>query len=124
MKRFVIMAAVAAGLGLGLPGKADAQILFGFSDPRGSGMTPSMTPSMTTGRTFVTPDVINSRMFSPFPRGAMIQPSFRSFGFNQFNGMGFRNNFFTPNQFLQPRGFGTPFNGFGMNGGFMGRGHR
>ena len=118
MKRFIVATSLAVALALGNSGKADAQIVFNHTVPvpNGSGLM--------TGNSFVMPNGFNNSMFFPSPRGVMIQPSFRPSGFNQFNGMGFRNNCFMPNQFSQPMMFGTPCGGSGMNGWHMGHWHR
>ena len=129
MKRFIVAGAIAVALELGGSGRAEAQIVYGFSAPNGSGM-------MSGGGTFMSGGFNNRTMmfspsmFSPSSRSVMTEPTFgRSFGANRFNefnrsnGMSFRNDFFQPNTFMQPNAFGNSFGGFGGNNfRMMGRG--
>src|SRR5262245_37534703 len=116
MKPFIVTATLAVALGLGYSGKADAQIIYGFS-------TPTMNGTMTGGSVLMPsgPGMFNT-FSSPF-RGVMVQPSIgpsfpSPFGFNRFNSFGFNNGFFLPNTFGNPF-FGSPFGGFNHPTFFM-----
>jgi hypothetical protein len=125
MKRFVVTATLAVALGLWSSGRADAQIIYGYSVPTVNGTMMTNGPILMSSG----PGMFNT--FSPPLRGVMLQPSVNPnfgtpFGFNQvnrFSGMGFNNSFFQPNTFGNPY-FGNPFYGnpsagFNRNMSFM-----
>jgi hypothetical protein len=124
MKRFVVTATLAVALGLGYSGRADAQIIYGYS-------APTVSNTMAGGSVLmpVQPGMFNT--FSSPLQGVMLQPSINPnfgtpYGFNRFTGMGFNgmsfnNGFVQPNMFGNPY-FGNPLGGFNRNMSFMGMG--
>ena len=101
MKRFVVVAALAAALGLGTSGQADAQIVYNsYTVPNASGVVTGGTVLMPGGyRTF-------NNYYSPFT-GVMAGQSYstnvfgqaavRNYGYHAFTGMGYRNGLVQPN---------------------------
>jgi hypothetical protein len=107
MKRFVVAAALAVALGLGYSGKADAQIVYGYTVPNAGGVVSGGTVLVPGGyQTF-------NNYYSPFTgvvtRQVYGQDVFgqsfgRSSGYNSFTGMGYRSGFYQPNAFVNPFG--------------------
>lgn len=107
MKRFVVATIVAVALGFGFASTADAQIVYGYSRPVGSGV-------VVGGQSFAPGgyQAFNS-YFSPYTGVIMGQTyssnflgqsMMRSYGFNPWNGIGFNNGFYRPNFYMAPYG--------------------
>ena len=118
MKRFAIAAALAVALGLGTSGKADAQIVYGYSVPNAGGVSTGgtvMAPGGWGYKTF-------NNYYSPFT-GTMMGQSYytdvfgqsmtRSYAYNGFTGMGYRTGFYQPNYYA------APFGGYSYGNTFM-----
>jgi hypothetical protein len=116
MKRFAIAAAVAAIIGLGTAGTADAQYHTQYT---------TITPGgVVTSGTMVMPGAYKnySNLYSPF-YGTVQRQSYggdifgnsygRTYGYNTWTGYGYRSGFYQPNPFITPYG--------GYNYGFYGR---
>jgi len=115
MKRFLVAAAVALGLGFASTGDAKAQIVYGYSVPQGNGIV--------TNRAMITPGSYqtSSSFYSPWT-GTMLRQSYgtnvfgqaymRNSAYNAFSGMGYRTGFYQPNYYAFPNG-GYNYNYFG-----------
>jgi len=99
MTRFVVAAVLTVGLWAGTPGKADAQIVYGYSVPANGGIM--------SGGTVYGPGAAKTfqNYYSPFT-GAVQRQSYysdvfgnsygRSYGYNPMTGMGYRTGFYNP----------------------------
>lgn len=112
MKRFVIAAAVTITLGFGTAGKADAQIVYGYSVPGGGGIYNNRTVVSPGGyqtyNNFYSPwtGVIQNQTYGSNVFG---QSYGRSFGYNPWNGAGYNTGFFQPNYYMPFGGFNYGF---------------
>lgn len=107
MKQFVVAATLAVALGFGFAGTADAQIVYGYSLPRGGGIVSGGTVLAPGGyKTF-------NNYYSPFT-GVMTGQSYytnvfgqaygRSYGYNPWSGIGYNSGFYQPNYYVNPYG--------------------
>jgi len=113
MKRFVVAAALAVAVGLGTSGKADAQIVYGYSMPTYNGVV--------SGGTAYTPFGVQSfqKYYSPYlgsygnlyAANMFGQAYARSFNYNPWLNMGYRSMYYQPNYYMWP-GAGYTWGGF------------
>ena len=107
MKRFIVAAALAVALGFGNSSKADAQIVYGYSRPVGSGIASTGTVMVPGGY-----QTYNS-FYSPFT-GAMANQVYsqnflgqvygRTYGYNPYTGLSYNSGFYRPNAWFNPYG--------------------
>lgn len=105
MKRFYSTVAIATVLGLCSASTADAQIVYGYTVPRGNGI---VTNNVVYG-----PGVYqqSSNFYSPYS-GIMQGQAYgtnifgqgynRSYGYNSFTGLGYRTGFYQPSYYVSP----------------------
>ena len=107
MKRFLGEAAVAMVLSFGFASTANAQIVYGYSVPRGTGVI--------SGGTYLSPGLTQSfnSFYSPFTGRMMNQTYSQNFmgqaygttsGYNPWTGMSYQSGFYQPNYWFNPYG--------------------
>jgi len=105
MTRFLGVAAVALALSFVSAGKADAQIVYGYSVPGGGGIM--------SGRSVVAPGAYQTynSYYSPFTGVVQKQAYYtdvfgqsygRSFGYNPWTGTGYNYGYYQPNYLFAP----------------------
>lgn len=112
MKRFFVTAALAAVIGLGLAGKADAQYVQRYTTitPNGGvviGNNYSNWGAYQANRTYISPfGAVNQRSYYGDVFGNRAG---QSYGYNSYSGYGYNRGFYQPSPFLYPS------SGFGYN---------
>src|SRR5262245_60635368 len=107
MKRFIVAAALAVAIGFGTSVKADAQIVYGYNRPVGTGV-------VSGGTTFVPGGFQRfQNYYSPFT-GVMTNQTYgqnflgqaygSSYGYNPWTGMSYQSGFYQPNYWFNPYG--------------------
>ena len=107
MKRFVTAAALSVVLGLGFAGDANAQIVYGYSVPRGGGIV--------SGGTYLAPGAYQgyNSYYSPWT-GVMTSQTYgqnflgqaygRTYSYNPWTGLSYQGGFYQPNYWFNPTG--------------------
>src|SRR5262245_10949975 len=100
MRRFIAAAALAVAISVGYSNTANAQIVYGYSVPRGGGLA--------QGGTYLAPGVYNTfnNYYSPFTgvmtgqtysQNFMGQAYGRTYAYNPWTGMSYQGGFYQPN---------------------------
>ncbi|MFO0823079.1 MAG: hypothetical protein U0792_08155 [Gemmataceae bacterium] len=108
MNRFAIAAAVALSLGFVTSGKADAQIVYGYTVPGAGGVY--------SNRSIYTPGAVQTynSFYSPFTGTVLGQTYYsnmfgqtysRGYGYNPYSGLGYNYGLYQPNWFVPPGGY-------------------
>ena len=107
MKRFVIAAALAVSLSFAFAETANAQIVYGYSVPRGGGVM--------SGGTYLSPGLQQSynTFYSPWT-GAMTSQVYgrnflgqaygRTYAYDPWTGLNYNSGYYAPNYWVNPYG--------------------
>jgi len=108
VKRFVVAAAAALTLGFASAGKADAQIVYGYSVPGNGGIYSNRTVlgvgATQTYNSFYSPwtGVMQNQMYGSNWLG---QSYGRAYGYNPWNGLNYNYGFYQPNFYMPYGGY-------------------
>ena len=111
MKRFIVAATVAVAMSVGFASSADAQIVYGYSAPRGTGVMSGGTylaPGVSQGFTsFYSPytGVMRNRTFG---QNYLGQAYGLSSGYSPLTGMSYQRGYYQPN-------YWSPYGGYRWN---------
>jgi len=107
MKRFAAAAALAAVLSLGLASSASAQIVYGYSVPRGTGVMSGGTylaPGLSQGYTTFYSPYTGAMMSRTYGQNFLGQAYGMASGYNPWTGLSYQRGFYQPNYWFNPYG--------------------
>jgi len=107
MKRFIATATVAVALSVGFSNAASAQIVYGYSVPRGAGVMSGgtyLSPGLTQGYNSYYSPYTGMMMNQTYARNFMGQAYGMTSAYNPLTGMSYQGGFYQPNYWFNPTG--------------------
>jgi hypothetical protein len=107
MKRFVTAAALAVVLSFAFAETANAQIVYGYSAPRGAGIVSGgtyLSPGLQQGYNSYYSPYSGMMMSQVYGRNFLGQAYGQTYAYNPWTGLNYNSGFYQPNYWVNPYG--------------------